>query len=221
MNLLNTPWILHWISKQNGSSPEPIPPEPQPTKSVLPDGTKFINSTFKQLPDTLDYSEITTSENMFIQCYSIEYFSGSMPKLITARSMFNGDTTLKECHLLDTELCEDFFGTFNNCSSLTSVEVNISKASNCGSMFYGCNHLVDLPELAITESNPNLQNMFKNCSRLSNTSIQNILKLLNDLVSYTNTKTLSYIGLDSTQANIAIQFPEWSTLSSNGWTTGY
>lgn len=221
MNLLNTPWILHWISKRNGSSPEPIPPEPQPTKAVLPDGTKFINSTFKQLPDTLDYSEIKTSENMFYQCYSIEYFSGSMPNLTNARTMFNSDRTLKECHLLDTELCLDFYATFNNCSSLTTVEVDISNADSCVSMFYGCSNLVDLPELVITRNNPTIQNMFKNCSRLSNTSIQNILKFLNNLVSYTNTKTLNYIGLSSEQAQIATQFPEWSTLSSNGWTTGF
>lgn len=63
--------------------------------------------------------------------------------------------------------------------------------------------------------------MFKNCTSLSNDSLNNILAMLTNATAYTGTKTLKYIGLSETQATTCTTLSNWTACETAGWTTGY
>ena len=63
--------------------------------------------------------------------------------------------------------------------------------------------------------------IFKDCPNLSDESLNNILAMCKNATSYTNTKTLAYIGLTSAQATKCTTLSNYSTFTAAGWTTGY
>ena len=67
----------------------------------------------------------------------------------------------------------------------------------------------------------NMVQMFYNCIKLSDESLNNILAMCANATSYTDTKTLKYIGLTSDQANRCKTLSNYSAFTAAGWTTGY
>ena len=66
-----------------------------------------------------------------------------------------------------------------------------------------------------------MESMFNNCPKLSDNSLNNIMQMCINAVSYTGTKTLKYIGLSQTQATTCQSLSNWSAFTNAGWTTGY
>lgn len=110
---------------------------------------------------------------------------------------------------------------FYNCSSLTTVmKLNTSSATDISRMFKKC---VSLKDLAILDTS-NVTTMidtFSGCTSLSDDSLNNILQMLINATSYTNTKTLNHIGLSREQATTCTTLSNWAACESAGWTTGY
>ena len=139
-------------------------------------------------------------------------------------------STFKDCNNLlalpnmNTENILTFPQTFSGCSSVTNIpNYDFSHATSLNATFENMTNVTDVPVMTFTSLTSVTQNtVFSGCTNLSNTSLQNILKSLLTLTSaYTAGKTLRYWGLSSTQATTCTSFDEWTTLTADGWTTGY
>lgn len=99
--------------------------------------------------------------------------------------------------------------------------LNTAHIINAQQLFYGCESLITVPIYNFSNLTGNNNfNMFANCTALSNDSLNNILQMCIGMTEVTN-KTLSYIGLTSTQATTCQSLSNWSDFVTAGWTTGY
>lgn len=117
----------------------------------------------------------------------------------------------------------------NQCTELYIADTDLTFMPDCWSeamqnatdfsrMFAGCLNLIDVGNFDMTSAET-AENMFNQCANLSDDALLNILMSLNSAPSLT-TKTLAYIGLDSTQISTCTQFDIWNEMVLNGWTTG-
>lgn len=113
---------------------------------------------------------------------------------------------------------------FRSCNALESVPIiDTSKVTTMGSMFYGCGSLKNVPCFD-TSQVVSLANAFKNCYNLTNASLDNILKMcINATGTYTQTKTLVALGLDSNYypASTIESLSNYQDFIDAGWTIGY
>jgi hypothetical protein len=111
---------------------------------------------------------------------------------------------------------------FYSCSSLVAIpEMNTNHITTCQGLCNNCTSLINVPILnfsGLTGTGNN--DMFANCSSLSNESLNNILATCITMTNVTN-KTLKYIGLSSTQATTCQSLSNWSDFVTAGWTSGY
>ena len=194
----------------------------------------------------LDTSKVTRISSMFNGCTNLT----TIPELNTSNAtnmnyMFHGCSNLTTIPELDTSNATDMMQIFGDCSSLTTIpKLNTSKVTDMTSMFYGCINLTTIPLLdtsSVTNMNfmfydctnlttipelntskvTNMSNMFAGCTSLSDDSLNIIMQMCINATSYTDTKTLHYIGLTSEQANKCKTLSNYSAFTSAGWTTGY
>lgn len=119
--------------------------------------------------------------------------------------------------------------TFRNCINLTEVgTIDTTGVINMNQMFNGCSSLVTIPVLNTASVNiealgtySGFDNMFLNCTSLSNASLNNILKMMINATSYQGTKTLAKLGLTSAQATTCQGLSNYADFIAAGWTTGY
>lgn len=111
---------------------------------VLVDGTKLSYSTFTEVPDYYDLSNITDVSYMFSGCENLK----SIPQLDTSNS-----TNMKYM--------------FSHCENLQKVpELDTSNVTNMERMFYDCPYLKSIPQLD-TSNVTNMSNMFGYCISLT------------------------------------------------------
>ena len=194
----------------------------------------------------LDTSNVTDMQYMFYECTYLT----TIPELNTSKvtnmgNMFDHCSNLTTIPLLDTSNVVKMYCMFYYCTNLTTIpELNTSKVTNMGSMFYYCRNLTTIPLLDtsnVTDMNrmfvycknlttiplldtskvTNMGNMFSDCTHLSDDSLNTIMQMCINATSYTDTKTLKYIGLTSEQANKCKTLSNYSAFTSAGWTTGY
>ena len=156
----------------------------------------------------------------------------SFESLIKAEGMFMNNTNLanitigSQANPTNANNLENISNMFALNSSLRNVSLYMNtsnKLTNLSNMF---------------DSSANIQNIYgidnykyKNSANLSgflsgnnpsNSLLDNLSKMLLNNPDYTGTKTLNYIGLNSTYANqLANYNNNWIQLANNGWTTGY
>ena len=118
----------------------------------------------------------------------------------------------------------DSSNMFWGCTNLTTIPLlDTSNVTSMEYMFYNCENLTTIP-LLNTSNVTNMSQMFggfNGCTSLTDESLNNILAMCKNATSYTDTKTLRYIGLTSTQANKCKTLSNYSAFTSAGWTTGY
>ena len=156
---------------------------------VAAEGIKFADSTFKEVPEVFDFSNVEDANNMFNSCTALTI----MPKinwnsLLVARYMFS------DCSKLDLELPEiiplvtDLYSAFANCSKknisgfsvpqcknawylfqLSSVisigSISLPVCTTLQAAFYNCKELTTIGEI----NSPlvsTYQNMFNECNSL-------------------------------------------------------
>ena len=114
-------------------------------------------------------------------------------------------------------------GFANDAKLLVLPAFDYSHVTSIANICYGCTSLTDVPVMNLNSIGryTSSGDAFRGCTNLTNTSLQNILKSFLTLPSNYNYNSLSHFGLTSEQATICTSFPEWTTLSANGWTTGY
>ena len=161
---------------------------------------KFMNDTSLIYMPLVDTSNVTTMYNAFNKCENLV----NVPLLNTSnvtnmQSAFGYCSMLKEVPLLDT-----------------------SKVTNMRSMFIGCVRLTTIP-LLDTSNVTNIDTMFTDCANLTDTSLNNILQMCINAIAYNGTKTLAYIGFNSTKypASRIQALPKYQDFIDAGWTIGY
>ena len=170
----------------------------------------------------LDTGKVTITQGMFGNCKNL----ATIPLLDTSNvtktsSMFSGCTNLTKIPLLNTSKVTNMYGMFGNCKNLATIPLlDTSNVTDMTYMFSGCENLTTIPELN-TSNVTDMLNMFGGCPNLSDDSLNIIMQMCINATSYTNTKTLKYIGLTSEQADKCKTLSNYSVFTSAGWTTGY
>lgn len=123
--------------------------------------------------------------------------------------------------LLDTSNVTDMQSMFSGCSDLISIPLlDTSNVAVMEYMFADCFDLISIP-LLDTSKVVLMAYMFSGCANLSNTSLNNILAMCTNAVSYISNKTLADIGLTQEQATICQSLSNYAAFIAAGWTTGY
>lgn len=181
----------------------------------------YSNKNLVYMP-LVDTSKVTNMNGMFNGCSSLL----SVPLLDTSKvtdmgSMFRSCSSLINIPQLDTSNVNSTANMFQDCTKLTAIPLlDTSKVTNIGYMFNSCTSLISVP-LLDTSRVTYMNNMFSNCYNLSNESLNNILQMCINAISYTSTKTLSRIGISQTQASICTSLSNYQAFLGAGWTTGY
>ena len=173
------------------------------TSSVTNMSRMFANCDALQSIPVLNYEEVTDTSSMFVGCTSLT----TIP-----------DEDLDAYNLTNTS------GMFSGCGSLEIIpeSFDVPESQNCSYMFANCASLTTVPMFGLEGVN-SMSNMFYNCPLLSEDSLDNILGMLAYAIGggYSGTKTLKWIGLSQSQANICETLYHWSDCQNRGWTTGY
>lgn len=140
---------------------------------VAATGIRFGYSTFTEIPDIFDFSNVTSMYYMFISCNS----------LVTIQ-------------LLDTSNVKNMGSMFYGCKKLQSIpEINTNNVTNMDSMFYGCTSLTTIP-LLNTGNVTNMTDMFNDCTKLQSIPLLECgnITSMSTIFGYSNINSLTYLG---------------------------
>lgn len=163
----------------------------------------FKNCTSLTVVGLFDTSNVTKTTQMFQNCSSLtEIPNFDFTNVTTATQMFQG------------------------CSSLvTAPSITFTKLQNCVSMFKSCTNLENVPIYDTSKIQSFWMNdIFNNCPKLTDTSLDNILQMCINATGFTGTKTLSVIGISNmtTYPTSRIEaLPHYQDFINAGWTIGY
>lgn len=138
---------------------------------------------------------------------------------------FNGGikSYITNIDVIDTSDKTNFRGMFKYCRALKTIPLlDTSNGTSFQECFYDCELLENLPVLDLSKAT-NIKNAFQYCNSLSDTSLDNILQMCIGATSYQATKTLSFIGFESTKypASKIESLPHYQDFINAGWTIGY
>ena len=197
----------------------------QSSSSLL---NKFMNDYKMVYMPLVDTSIATNMASMFRNCYSLK----ETPQLNTSNvtdmsQMFYACYSFKNVALLNTTNVTNMNSMFFNCYPLEKIpQFDTKNVTNMSSMFGSCNSLEELP-LLDTSSVTDMSSMFSGCVSLNDTSLDNILQMCINAVSYAGTKTLKALGfqysvMTSKYPVSRIQaLPHYQDFINAGWTIGY
>ena len=112
-------------------------------------GIKLGNSTFTEIPDIIDFSNVTDMSGMFGGCQNITTITPIDTSNVTNMgNMFKDCSKLQSIPLLNTSNVISMSGLFYYCSSLQSIPpIDTAKVTDVGNMFSDCISLQSLPLL--------------------------------------------------------------------------
>ena len=131
----------------------------------------------------LDTRNVANMKDVFYGCSSLESvdLSGfNMQNVTSCNYMFSGCSSLKEINLrflTQTGKVTNTGGMFYNCSSLTSVDLDMFETKNVTGMdfmFGGCSSLREVKNMYFdAQSGPDMSYVFKDCSALEDIDLSN------------------------------------------------
>lgn len=176
----------------------------------------------------LDFSNVTNCTSMFMNCSKLKIVANlDLSNVTNCSSMFYGCSVLETIPNFNTSKCENMTSMFNSCAKLKTVPlIDTSKCTTMRTMFIGCYELENLPifDLSALSSSNSLQNFVADCTKLTDTSVDNILQMCITVTSaYKGSKTLSTLGLRAQYYPVSrIQaLPHYQDFIDAGWTIGY
>lgn len=184
---------------------------------VAAEGIKFAYSTFGEVPEIFDFSNVKDASNMFYSCSPLT----RMPQinwnsLLVARNMFRG------CTKLDLELPEvvpfvtDFYVAFDSCSIKNISGFSAPQCQNAG-FFFQYSSVISIVSISLPVCTA-LQGAFSHCRGLTTIGEINspLGKFYQDMFLYCN--SLASIGklIFDNCNNATNMFKGCSALSSIG-----
>lgn len=168
----------------------------------------------------VDTSNVTDTLQCFQSCSRLQYVPNlNFGKVTNAVSMFSGASSLTTI-TLEFPIATNFSQMFFSCSALQYANIKTPSGTNLQQMFAWCSNLVDVLGYSFANATT-LQNIFQNCTSLSDNSLNYLMEQCINATSYTGTKTLAYIGLSQTQATTCQTLSNYQAFLDAGWTTGY
>lgn len=180
--------------------------------------------------DYLNTSEVDDMQLMFSSCTSLETLdlsSFNTEKVKHMYAMFDGSTNLRSIKLPKGFIgssVTDLKAMFNNCTSLTELDLSGSNAENVkdmGEMFYGCRALskLDLTDFK-TGQVTTMENMFCICSTLetldvSSFNTENVTTMLGMFNNCSSLRSLDLPGFNTANVTqMSSMFEKCSSLRS-------
>lgn len=177
-------------------------------------------------------SKVTNMSYMFNGCSKLT----AVPQMDTSNvnnmgNLFSGCSKLTEIPQLDMSKVTNMPSMFSKCSSLTTLpQMDTPNANNMTNMFEYCSKLTVIPALNASKVY-NLNNMFKSCSSLKSILMtgmmanfdisastkfeeSDLVTILNNLATVTNTKTLTMGATNLAKLTDA----EKAIATNKGWT---
>jgi surface protein len=127
-------------------------------------GLKFGYSTFSEVPEIFDFSNVTDMSGMFKICENLTTIQQlDMSNAMYMSGMFYGCSNLTSIPLINTSKVIDMNGMFMDCYNLTSIpEINTSNVRIMSSIFTNCIQLETIP-LLDTSNVEDMNCMFQGC----------------------------------------------------------
>ena len=158
-------------------------------------GVKFGYSTFEQVPEWIDFSNVTDMVQMFRNCEKLI----TIPQLDTS-NVTNMANMFAYCHnlttipLIDTSKVTDMSAMFFVCNNLTSIpQLDTSKVTNMYNMFFGCRNLTTVPQLD-TSKVTDMSAMFEGCVLLTTIPKLDFSNVTNTENMFANCNDLTNLG---------------------------
>lgn len=150
-----------------------------------------------------DMTGITTCEQLFYNCYSLQkvVYPSTLPNCTTISRMHQNNYNLGECNLPQLPSCTTFTLAFLNCAALKSVVIPKFPSSGLVTMtqtFNGCQALVNvsLPNDTPSTTSIQIDSTFNNCYSLEKVIFPPNVKLSGSMASTFNVcSALLYVSL--------------------------
>ena len=190
-----------------------------------------------------DTSNVTNMSSVFRGCTNLENVNLNnfdTSKVTIMSNMFRDCQKLVSLNLnsFDTQNVVDMNRMFYNCSSLISLNLSnfdTSLVTNMAEMFSYCElmenidfgdnfSLISLVEDVEEESDDvqyGILNMFYKCNKMTDDTINGILKIFSTAGNGIRTKTLKNASISYSQATTATTLSNYQMFINAGWTTGY
>ena len=170
-------------------------------------GIKLGYSSFKKIPDGIDFSNVTDMSYMFSDCYYLQSVSSiNTSKATNMNSMFYNCERLDSLALIDTSKVVDMGGMLGNTMLKTIPQFDTSNVENVCSIFKQCIALRTIPlldfgsvtnmssifgifELELLTSIGGFKNLKKSVTRefidlLPNISTSSLINIINNLYDW-------------------------------------
>lgn len=155
---------------------------------VAKNGLKFAHSTFKEIPDFLDFSNVTDMSRMFESCGKLTTISKiDTSNATNMENMFYYCTNLTTIPQLDTSKVTNMSDAFSRCTALTSLPALNMQSLNMYS-FAGMFGNTELPKLINLGGFLNLKLSLtsdRNLKKLPNLTYKSCINVLNGLYDFT------------------------------------
>lgn len=162
---------------------------------VAAEGIKFSYSTFEEVPEIFDFSNVTDFNQMFYNCRELTSIQNIYFEI--AESIFN------MCYLCEslTSISDINFsnvinanGAFNSCNYLINVsDIDFSNVTNANGIFYSCQRLERVLNVYLPNGT-DTTNMFYNCRALTSISDINFSNVTAATNMFKGCSALSSIG---------------------------
>lgn len=138
-------------------------------------------SSLTNLPSNLNTSNLVNAGNLFSSTGIRRFGYYDLTKVTNASSMFNGCIDLEIVDSMNLPLATTTDNLFNGCVKLYQLpNINIPVSTTAAFIFNGCSNLVRLPNgIATSNSLLNAQQMFYQCSKLTEVPFFNTSKVTN------------------------------------------
>ena len=135
---------------------------------VVPPDMRFGNSTFTEVPSSLDFSNMTDMYALFSGCRNLVTISHLDTRNVTnMTSIFSNCRSLTSIPQMDTSNVTNMNSMFFYCWELTSIpQMDTSNVTNTFQLFYSCKKLVTIPPLDTSKST-NMEGMLFGCDSLT------------------------------------------------------
>ena len=171
-----------------------------PKINVQKAGLKLGFSSFKEIPEWVDFEGITNMTYMFMNCTNLQ----TIPLIDTSyvtdmQQMFNSCSNLQTIPLIDTSSVTNMEQMFSQCGKLKTIpSLDTSKVTNMYSMFWSCYNLTSIPALNAQRLNmPSYYGVFGYSELSKLTDFGGFLNLKCSLTNDNNLKKLPNLTYES------------------------
>lgn len=160
----------------------------------------------------LDTQKVSSFDSMFYQCTNLT----TIPRLDTQNGTsfhqtFYQCTNLTTIPQLDTQNGKAFYQMFSGCAKLTSLDIDMTKGTDCRAAFNGCGALTDVTLKCPPDTNWQTYQLFYNCKKLQTLNLTNLYvgsqfsnTWLNNCTALTNMNITGTIKIASDNFSVSV-----------------